>query len=183
MASLLAPPEALANLLQRDLDEAAARQALEGASGDVRTHCGWFLSRQTVTGFVPRIKCWTRAFWLPSLHVVSVEQVVVNEVVLVEGTDYGWTDYGRVYRPWFGYWTELPVTVDFTHGYDTDDYRMDTVRRVVLAAAARRLGNPAAHTAETTGRESWTAGQASAGLTDDEKADLGPITLEEVGAA
>jgi hypothetical protein len=181
----LAGVEDLGNTLQRpDLPREVALLAVRRASGAVRAHCGWHVSQETVTAQVqPVLLGWLRTLWLPTLWLQDVLSVTEDGVVL-DPSRYAWRRSGKIVRPSGYYWSTLTdgVVVSYVHGYPEGDARLEGVRDVVLSAAARLVGNPLRHSSETTGNEAWVAGvaQADATLTDGEREQLGPYTLERL---
>ena len=179
MAAFATPTE-LAGFLQQDLDTYSATQALNFASKAIRTHCGWNISQETVTGKV--LDCdGSRSIWLETLLLTAVGSVVENGVTLTVLSDYDWTSYGRLLRA--GRWPNQArsVAVTYTHGYVTDP---DDVKAVCLAAAGRRYQNPESRRSYTVGSVSESFAVPSTGnvgfFYDSELTDLGPYKLEHV---
>lgn len=131
----------LSTHLQREVDEGPAALAVAGASGAVRSHCRWDISREdaafTVAG------SGTRVLNLPTLHLVDVLAVRLDDgTELVRGGgngEYLWVKRGQMYRSaaWPGPFRH--VEVQCVHGYDPVP---DVVRLVTLTIAAREYTNP-----------------------------------------
>jgi hypothetical protein len=182
VAALLAEPDSLIPYVDV-IEEETARAALRRVSGAARSHTGWNLSRESVTG-------WTGSadngatLYLPTMWLVSVESVSLGGVTLAAGT-YTTTRDGRLilaraYRTWGD------VTVNFTHGYDPDSADMDNIRGIVAGAAARLLNNPEGLRSQTIGTETWTVAVApmddpNAALSSGEKYELSPYVLPRLG--
>jgi len=159
----------LANHLQRDeadLDEASAQLALDGASGLVRDWCGWGIAHAEETFVVDGTG--SRVLLLPTLRLVSVEEVRVDGTVL-DPTTYTWSASGQLERA--AGWPRRfrAIEVDCTHGYDPVP---DALRLVVLELAARSYKNPERLAAKSVGGVSYTYD-----LSELEMAQLGPYRL------
>jgi hypothetical protein len=146
MADLLATPEDLASLLQRDVDTASATLALEVSTAVVQAAAGQRIVRATSTERI----VWgssDRVLILPERPVVSVAAVSYGGSPLSEGTASGtwrltnggiWRDIG---------WTEIagepsPVTVTWTHGYLASDQEIQLGRGVSLTLSRGLFTNP-----------------------------------------
>lgn len=146
MADMLASPEDLASLLQRDVDTASATLALEVTTAVVQAAAGQRIVRATTTdgevwGGVDRMLA------LPERPVVSVASVTYAGSALTEGTASGtwrrspeglWRDLG---------WTEAygepsPVLVTWTHGYLAEDQGIQLGRGFALSLARGLFENP-----------------------------------------
>lgn len=171
----------LENRLQRPVPRDTAVDALRAASGAIRGHCRWSVSEEVVTGYKVTQRRLSGNFWLPTLWLQTVDLIVEDGVTLLTSY-YDWDTSGRVVRG-SGYWSPYmrSIVVDYTHGYEADDFRLETVRDVCLAAAARLVANPLRHSTESTGNESWGMGVAAAGstLTDGEKQQLAHLVIED----
>ena len=173
----------LQDTLGRPVASATARAALTRAAAMVRNHCGWHITRQTVTSQVQRVDRRSTRLFLPTLYLVSVDAVVVDGVTLVEGTDFAWTDWGELVYPAGRAWpTSMgSVVVSYTHGVADPSDWLDTARGVTAAVAGSLVGNPLRHQSESTGNESWTdPAVAQAALTDALKDELSPLTLDRL---
>jgi hypothetical protein len=175
--------EDLVDTVQRDtLDRDAAALAVSRASGVIRSHCGWSISREVVTGFVAPMRRASRSLWLPTMWLVSVDALTEDGYVSTAQVDYTYDSTGRVVRA-AGYWSPNigGLVVSYTHGYPDGDTRLETPKHVCLALASRLVGNPYGHVMERTGTEQWQQ-PADVGtgtnLTPGEVADLGPYVLD-----
>lgn len=140
----MAPLASTTELRQwKQLDEAefdtdSATLAVAGASGMIRSHCGWDISQTTVTDAIldgPG----GRSLWLPTLKLTAVGSVVVNGDVLTVDTQYDWTSYGKLIHR--GCWPCKPrsITVTYTHGWATVP---DVVKTACLIVAGILYDNP-----------------------------------------
>lgn len=127
----------------------------------VRAYCGWHVwpgRQETLQLDGPG----GHALMLPSLHVVSIDQLTELGTDLVDGTDFTWSVSGflhRIGQSWswdygyggsWGWWTcQLRgITVQLTHGYD----EMPPELGPIIEAAGQRISeNP-------TGLEQQTVG-------------------------
>lgn len=110
---------------------------LDGATGAVRTHCGWHIA-ESVTETVTLDGSGATILTLPSLHVTAVNSVTEDgDAVTV--ADIEWSAAGFLKRSTA--WTSKlrGVVVNLTHGYATTP---PEVRDIVLAAAARTSAMP-----------------------------------------
>ncbi len=180
-----ADPSDLREWMQEDattLPEATAILALRSVSAAVRQYCQWHISEETVDSLKVRSRG-VRSLWLPTLHLREVTSLAQGAVVL-SLADYEWFEEGRIelLRRW---WTDATFTVSFQHGYLDTDAAYDSVRGVVLAAAARAADNPASHRSETSGGEATVAAGAGedvvALLSAGEKKQLQPLQLPMLG--
>lgn len=135
MAGPFADAAELDVLLQYAAPPTASELALAGASGAVRSYCGWVLSRESAV--LTAEGAGGVLLDLPTLHLVSVDSILVNgeavdlDTVIV-------TRRGQLVRP--AYWpNDAKVEVDCVHGYDPIP---DVVKLVTLTLAARILTNP-----------------------------------------
>jgi hypothetical protein len=124
----------LRDYMQRPVADAAGALAIAGASGIVRAHCGWYISRQD--DVIWRLSGTnTRVLNLPTLYLAGVTSVTLDGIPL---TDFRWAQRGQLYRS--DIWPDFrQIEVTATHGY-TDI--PDVVRVVTLAYAARQIANP-----------------------------------------
>ena len=182
MADPFATVEELEAAMQRSVPRATALLNLQRASGAIRSKTHWTVSREVVVDEVNNTGRWGHRLWLPTLHLVSVEEVVEGGLTLVDGSHYSWDTHGTLYRN--GWWpnTLNAVTVSYTHGYPEGHHHLLTCKDICLAVAARMTGNPLRHSSETTGAESWVAGvvQAEQALSKGEIEQLTEFTLEHV---
>lgn len=134
----LATPTELAGFLQQDLDTYSAAQALDVASQDIRTACGWNISQETVTAQDFDGTGGT-SIWIRTLNLTGVSAVVADGVTLA-ATDYRFYRYGRLRRI-YAYWPYFPkiVTVTYTHGYATVP---DDVKGACLVLAGAKYVAP-----------------------------------------
>lgn len=135
MTAPFAAAEELNQHLRYELPPDVAALALTGASGAVRSYCGWNLSRESTTligeGNGGAI------LTLPTLHLVSIEEVRIDgDDVDLAGVVV--TRRGQLRRKLL--WPlDSTVEVDCVHGYDETS---DVVRLVTLTLAARIVNNP-----------------------------------------
>jgi hypothetical protein len=146
MADLLATPEDLASLLQRDVDTASATLALEVSTAVVQAAAGQRILRETTTDGI----VWGGTdpyLILPERPVVSVSSVTYGGSVLSQGTASGTWRFARegIWRD-LG-WTECaaepsPVTVTWTHGYLATDQGIQLGRGACLSVSRGLFTNP-----------------------------------------
>lgn len=143
--------------LQRPVDPAPADLAIAGASGTIRAHCGWVISRETdVTLYVAGTG--SPVLSLPTLMLLDVTEVRVDGDV-IDPAAYAWARRGQILRgvpqsPARPLWTAWSrVEVDCTHGYDPIP---DAVKLVALSKAALHYSNPETVRVATTGSVSRT---------------------------
>jgi hypothetical protein len=123
--------------LQRTIDPDVAALALAGASGLVRSYCGWGLSRETTTFTVTGDD--TVILSLPTLYLRSVSAIRIGGLALDPGGPQP-VPLQRGQVIWAATWpSTTQVEVDADHGYDDTP---DLVRLVVLTLAARIIANP-----------------------------------------
>lgn len=170
MADMLASPEDLAALLQRDLStvEASATLALEAATAVVQAMAGQRIVRATTTDAI----VWGGAdpvLVLPERPVISVTSVTYGGSALTEGTASGtwrlardgiWRDLG---------WLEVagepsPVTVTWTHGYLDSDQEAQLGRGFTLSLARNLFTNPGGAVREQIDDYAVAYAEASAAL-------------------
>lgn len=137
MAAFATPTE-LAGFLQKDLDTYSATQALDIASQDIRTACGWSISQETVTG-QEFDGTGNQSIWIKTLNLTAVSSVVSDGTALAS-TDYRFYRYGWLRRV-YSWWPCFPkiVTVTYTHGYATVP---DDVKGACLVLAAAKYEAP-----------------------------------------
>lgn len=176
------PSQLTTAVAKPNLTQAAALLALQRAAGSIRSYCHWNISREVLVDQKVKItRRYSPVFFLPTLHLISVQHLIENEVEL-DATLFHFTidDFGMVTRG-AGFWWPEPTSlvISYTHGYQDGDAAYDVFRDVNLSLAARRLDNPGGHASETTGSESWSAGTAATGgLTGEEMKQLDPYVLE-----
>lgn len=170
----------LQNWLELDaINSAKANLALEVASSEIRSHCGWSISEETATLVLDGSGA--RTLWLPTLRLTAVTSVKVNGDPLTVDTQYDWTSYGKLIHR--GCWPRKPrsVEVSFTHGYDEVPA---VVKGVCLALAGRAYDNARGARAKTDTAGPFTESvsyMVTGGLSDLELKKLGPFTIEHVG--
>ena len=137
MAAFATPTE-LAGFLQQDLDTYSATQALDVASQNIRTACGWNISQETVTA-QEFDGTGNQSIFINTLNLTAVSSVVVDGVALAS-TDFRFYRYGWL-RRLYSYWPCFPeiVTVTYTHGYATIP---DDVKGACLVLAGAKYETP-----------------------------------------
>ena len=150
--SPLITAEELAGYLQRDLDRFSAELAIRGASGVVRTFCGWNLSQVVETLTVDANG--SVSVNLPTLQLNDVTEVRVDGQVL-DPSQYGWGANGVLvarYR-----WPDglRRIAADVDHGYDPIP---DELRIVASTIAGRLYSNPEGLTQKSSGDNSRSFG-------------------------
>jgi hypothetical protein len=172
----------LQNWLDLDaINSAKATLALAVASSDIREHCGWSISAETITETLDGPG--SRSLWLPTLKLTAVAEVKVNDDVLTPVTQYDWTSYGKLIHR--GCWPRTPrsVEVTYTHGYTVVP---DAVKGVCLMLASRLYNNPEAlkSLSETWGpfaENRSYADHSGPGLSEQEMTSLGRYKLQDLG--
>lgn len=143
-----------------EVSEATARLNLALASGAVRSHCGWQLSRGRVEGKRLRLVAgWGGVLWLPTQHLVSVDALAVDGRPALAPTAYAYDEDGRVELAGI-WWGARRAVVSYTEGYTDDSYELAAIKGVVLSAAARLCENPTAERSYTIGAEAVVAAGA-----------------------
>lgn len=152
-----------------------------GAVGEtIRDYCGWHIwpiistvNYQTIIGNKGIIM-------LPTLKLVSVEQLVYDPPNVLDTSMFriheeGWIEF----RGWLGRrGRNLSLTVDFTHGYEDIP---KAVAEVGYELTARTMEKPAGVVKHMTrGPTDIDFLEFGAVLSDDQKARLGPYTLTRV---
>lgn len=135
-----------------DVDADTGTLALELASGVVRGHCGWSITRETdvellATGSEP----WRGVCHVPTLHLVDVTALEVDGTALdLEVYVPKWRRRGTLWtRPAYPFTTGEPAEVlaTVTHGHLECP---DDVRTLVLILARRTLASGPALAFQTT---------------------------------
>lgn len=152
---------------------------LSAASAYVRSYCGWHISpSRSETDVKRRIGSFGKII-LPTLHLVSVEKLVVDDAVVDPG-DYHWWPNGVVelknrYRR-DGY-----CLIDYTHGYAVVP---DAVQSVVmeLANTAQSLGGGTGVKGVTTPGYSITYGESGLELSPSQRDALAAYRITLGGA-
>lgn len=170
----LATPADLASYLQTSVDTATATQALDKASGAIRSHCLWTISQETVTAQTFD-GTGTRSLWLPTLRLTNVASVTEKSLPLTVVVHYDWTLYGRLIR--VGCWPDTPrsIVVTYTHGWSPVP---DAVAGVCLNVAARRYEKLKGLSQLTVGDVSETSLPET--LTGPELRELSPYVLRDL---
>lgn len=137
MAAFATPTE-LAGFLQRDLDTYSATQALDIASQNIRTACGWSISQEIVTA-QEFDGTGNQSIFINTLNLTAVASVVAAGVTLT-AADYKFYRYGWLRRI-YAYWPCFPkiVAVTYTHGYATVP---DDVKGACLVMAGAKYEEP-----------------------------------------
>lgn len=163
-----------------------------GAVGDgIRDYCGWHIAPViSDTNVQARIGA-EGIVMLPTLNIVSVEQVVLDGITLTENTDYTVHSAGYlvlaghslcgtgVYARLRGSQRAIrPITVDMTHGF-TDIPR--PVSEVGFEVASRTMEKPAGVVTDlTSGPYRFKFGEFGSVLSDEQRSRLGPYCIEQV---
>lgn len=135
----------LNDYLQRPVPPNQAALAVVGASGIVRSHCRWEISREEAVTFKVD-GSGSQVLGLPSLYVTDVTSVAVNTVPL-DLADLRWSKRGQLYRSTgWARWSTVEVECD--SGY-TDI--PDVIKIVTLSVAARYVNNPQGLRSATVG--------------------------------
>jgi hypothetical protein len=140
--------------LGRDLtDETAAQQALDIASGVVRTYCGHSIS-QILNDDIKLDGTGTNIVMLPAIPVNGIDLIEVNDEEL-EDTKYAWSKKGFVKRTDGILWPTLPnsIRIIYNHGFATIP---DAILGVVLSLAGRIVDGSSGIKQETIGSYSVT---------------------------
>lgn len=162
-----ATPSDLAAYLQSSVDTASAQLALDLATAQIRSYCGWSISE--VVDDVANVNGdGSSLLAVPSLYITAVTSIVSGGVS-VAATDYTWTSYGLLTLVKSQTWdvsdptlfvqdggsgplawpnADRAVTVTYTHGYAAVP---DEIRGVCLNIAARSYLNPPSATSEGVG--------------------------------
>jgi hypothetical protein len=139
VAAPLASPAELEAHLQASIPDSQATLVLAGASGAVRAYCGWNLTRETRTFYL--MGDGSPLLTLPTLELVSVEEVRVGDVTLdLVASAPVVLRHGQILLP-EGWIAGAVIQVDATHGYDAVSVP-DVLRLVTLTIAARTVNNP-----------------------------------------
>lgn len=131
--------------LQRPVPADQAALAVAGASGIVRAHCRWTISREVAVTFTLG-GVGGRVLGLPTLFMDAVHSVTVDGEPL-DASSYYWDPTGQLYRTdgWTR-WSKVEVVVD--SGYVEIP---DVVKIVALSIASRLVNNPGALKSATVG--------------------------------
>lgn len=146
MADVLLKSTEIANVTNRELPTKVAEAISVLASGAVREYCGWRVAK-TLQETITVTSRGSRLIFLPSLHVVSVDEVTENGDV-VDPSGYEWDENGVLERV-SGRWARgrRAITVKLTHGHAKCPA---TIARIIAAAVQRGAFVPAGGiTAET----------------------------------
>lgn len=170
MPAPLASAAELNTHLQMTVPDATAELALAGASGMVRSYCGWDLLREDRTFTV--VGNGSTLLTLPTLELIAVAEVRIDGLAIdPAGPQPVRLLHGQVY--WLNAWpAATPIEVDVTHGYDDIP---DVVRLVTLTIAARIVNNPDNYKSANTGTVSRSYDPGLAAL---DQRLLAPYRLE-----
>ncbi|MEX1078885.1 MAG: hypothetical protein WED09_07240 [Homoserinimonas sp.] len=127
---------------------------LKAATQLIRNYCGWRIADQAAEDiWLDRLS--GPALFLPSLHVVSVDALVVDGVT-ADTSDLKWLSDGRLSAP---YWVPVgqSAKVTITHGLTAAP---PEIVSLTLQVAARALGSPLGIVREQAGAVSVTYSQA-----------------------
>jgi hypothetical protein len=150
----LVTAEELAGYLRRDLDRYSADLAVTGASGIVRSYCGWNLSRAVETLTVTANG--SISVNLPTLRLNDVTEVRADGAVL-DPAEYGWGSNGVLAARYRWPLGMQYLAVDVDHGYDPVP---DEVRLSCLSMASRLYSNPEGLSSKSSGDDSRVLGDA-----------------------
>jgi len=135
--------EDLRTHMQRPIDQAAGELAVAGASGAVRSYCGWGIAAENAVFDVDGTG--TTVLNLPTMHLTAVTSVIMDGAAVALGaasssvySAYYWTVRGQLYRT-AGWPSFARITVACAHGFDPVP---DVVRLVALTLASREVSNP-----------------------------------------
>jgi hypothetical protein len=184
MASFAAPADLADYLQDQNLDTTAAQQALDIATGVIRSIAGWSISQETGVELTLDGRG-GRRLYLPTLLLTAVTSIVEDGETLTFGDDYRWSRSGTVRRVGIGQvwpYEEQSIVITFTHGYNPVP---DEIIGLCLALAGRQYENP-------EGLRSWSVDGLSEtisnptsdtgfGLTDVERKTLGRYMLTGLG--
>lgn len=173
---------ALTDLLARKLEEfeqGSPEYFICAALGGVQEYCGWHIAPSMV---VTDVTCrWENGtIMLPSLHVTSVQSVVVDGRELDED-EYEWDAAGFITRCRPSWPRSRQVLVSFTHGYDELPH---DVMAVVLEVAAKARSLPALPATEVAGgpfRIKLEAGSAGTAASERQKERLASYRIRSFG--
>jgi len=149
----LTTPEELAGYLQREIDRYSAELAVRGASGIIRSICGWDLTRVTETLTVDSNGA--AAVKLPTLKINDIMSVTLDGTTVVDTAEYLWSPNGILVAR--SYWpTGRLIAAEVDHGYEPIP---DDVRIIACAIASRLYGNPEGLAMRVAGDSTRTFGQ------------------------
>ena len=138
MAAPLASAVELKNHLQQTVPPDVSALALAGASGAVRSYCGWDLLRETRTFVVEGDG--SVILTLPTLHLVTINAIRVGGLTVDPAGIPQPIPHERGQLVWATSWpVGSLVEIDAVHGYETAP---DVVKLVTLTLAARIVTNP-----------------------------------------
>lgn len=138
MAAPLASAAELDLHLQQTVPPAASALALAGASGAVRSYCGWDLLRESRTFTVEGDG--SVILSLPTLYLISVDEIRIGGLVVDPTSTPQPIVHQRGQLVWASFWpTGAVIEVDAVHGYVDAP---DVVKLVTLTLAARIVTNP-----------------------------------------
>lgn len=131
------------------LDTAVATQAIESASGKIRSAAGWSITEET---FTRTFTSYTGRFFLPSLHLTAVSMTVAGAAVAAERFTFD-QDTGEVSLAPYWSWPLGPLAVTYTSGYPEVP---DPIRGLCLEIAAGLYSNPSQAVSITYGNVTET---------------------------
>lgn len=184
MRPLAVPQELRDHVQDQTVPEETARLHLATASGAVRSFCQWSLSAETVVERRIRPARTLGSLWLPTLWLRAVTAVVTPSGASLPANEYDWVEHGQVMltRTIF---VRGPYRVSYEHGYLDSSAEMDSIKGVVLGAAARLLDNPFSLRSWATGSESATMAGGNSDvvgvLSREDRKQLEPYVLVWLG--
>jgi hypothetical protein len=147
------------------LDTGVATQALESATAEIRSVCGWSITQETVTDEPYEVERWIS---LPTLYLTAVA-ISYDGSVLPAGDAFTWRRSGTIdMSPWrmlvinrsTARWVDLLIT--YTHGHAVVP---PVVKAICLERAAAKYTNPAANLSETRSTVVTVYGRGTEGST------------------
>jgi hypothetical protein len=151
---------------------------LNAVASTITDHCGWHVAPVKQVTNVVRAVGNKGIIMLPSLHVISVEQLrlngtVVNPALYVMNT-HGWIEFTGFLKPP----RNLSVSVDFTHGHAATPPAVAEVGMELTADVLEKASGVV--TDLTRGPTEMKFKELGVVLSDDQKKRLGPYTIVRV---
>jgi len=149
-----------------------------GAAGEqIRDYCGWHIFPQVAqTDVIARIGN-AGIIMLPTLNLVSVQELRIRGQVVAEGVEYWASSAGYITLTTQRLGGSL-VSVDMTHGYEA---LPKAVAEVGFELASRTMEQPSGIVTDITrGPTRMKFGELGSVLSDDQKGRLGPYRVRNV---